>query len=155
MKTLIIDDDIQAAKYLQEQLKEYPDVEVVGTAINGIDGLRLMGTHMPELLFLDIELPDISGIDFLERMDNYTHGHCRVVMYSAYDKFMLPAFRNRAFDFLVKPFDRKELRSSCSVSTQTASMRPFTRAGLPPRKIHRHMTTASIYSTPTPSTSAW
>ncbi len=109
MKTLIIDDDIQAAKYLQEQLKEYPDVEVVGTATNGIDGLRLMGTHMPELLFLDIELPDISGIDFLERMDNYTHGHCRVVMYSAYDKFMLPAFRNRAFDFLVKPFDRKEL----------------------------------------------
>ena len=109
MKTLIIDDDIQAAKYLQEQLKEYPDVEVVGTVTNGIDGLRLMGTHMPELLFLDIELPDISGIDFLERMDNYTHGHCRVVMYSAYDKFMLPAFRNRAFDFLVKPFDRKEL----------------------------------------------
>ena len=108
MKTLIIDDDIQAAKYLQEQLKEYPDVEVVGTVTNGIDGLRLMGTHMPELLFLDIELPDISGIDFLERMDNYKHGHCRVVMYSAYDKFMLPAFRNRAFDFLVKPFDRKE-----------------------------------------------
>lgn len=111
MKTIIIDDDLKAAQYLEQQLKDYPDVEIDGIASNGIDGLRLMGEKRPELLFLDIELPDISGIDFLERIDNYTHGHCRVVMYSAYDKFMLPAFRNRAFDFLVKPFDSQELRT--------------------------------------------
>ena len=111
MKTIIIDDDTKAAQYLEEQLKEYPDVEVAGTATNGLDGLRLTSAMQPELLFLDIELPDISGIDFLERLDHYTHGHCRVVMYSAYDKFMLPAFRNRAFDFLVKPFDSSELRT--------------------------------------------
>lgn len=111
MKTIIIDDDLKAAQYLEQQLKDYPDVEVDGIASNGIDGLRLMGEKRPELLFLDIELPDISGIDFLERIDNYAHGHCRVVMYSAYDKFMLPAFRNRAFDFLVKPFDSQELRT--------------------------------------------
>ena len=110
MKTLIIDDDMQAACYLEEQLKNYPDVVLVGKALNGLDGLRMMREHLPELLFLDIELPDLSGIDFLERLDNYSHGHCRVVMYSAYDKYMLSAFRNHAFDFLVKPFDSKELR---------------------------------------------
>lgn len=101
---------MQAACYLEEQLKEYPDVVLVGKALNGLDGLRMMREHLPELLFLDIELPDLSGIDFLERLDNYSHGHCRVVMYSAYDKYMLSAFRNHAFDFLVKPFDRQELR---------------------------------------------
>lgn len=111
MKTLIIDDDRKAIEYLQQQLADYPDVTIEAVATSGLEGLRLISEKHPELLFLDIEMPDISGIDFLERMDNYTHSHCRVVMYSAYDRFMLPAFRNSAFDFLVKPFGKEELRT--------------------------------------------
>ena len=114
MRTIIIDDEPKAIEYLRKQLAVYPDVEVEGTATSGLDGLRLIGEKRPELLFLDIELPDISGIDFLERMDNYTHGHCRVVMYSAHEKYMLPAFRNSAFDFLVKPFGKEELHTVMS-----------------------------------------
>ena len=109
MRVVIIDDDAASVKELRSHLAAYPDVEVVGTASTGVEGLRVVVGKQPELLFLDIQLPDISGIDFLERMDCATHGHCRVVMYSAYDKYMLPAFRNKAFDFIVKPVDDEEL----------------------------------------------
>ena len=65
MKTLIIDDDRKAIEYLQQQLADYPDVTIEAVATSGLEGLRLIGEKHPELLFLDIELPDISGIDFL------------------------------------------------------------------------------------------
>ena len=103
--------DCQDIATLRKLFADYPDVAIEAVATSGLEGLRLIGEKHPELMFLDIELPDISGIDFLERMDNYTHSHCRVVMYSAYDRFMLPAFRNSAFDFLVKPFGKEELRT--------------------------------------------
>lgn len=111
MKVVIIDDDAEARHDLADKLKAYPDLEIAGTAANGLDGLRTVCEKEPELLFLDVQMPDISGIDFLERMDNATHGRCRVVMYSAYGKYMLPAFRNQAFDFLVKPIDPDELQT--------------------------------------------
>ena len=62
-----------------------------------------------ELLFLDVELPDMTGIEFLERMNGAADGACHVVMYTAYADYMLPAFRNKAFDFLLKPVDEGEL----------------------------------------------
>lgn len=111
MKTVIIDDDKMAADDLAALLQAYPDVEVVGTALCGVDGLRLLAEHTPDLLFLDIELPDLSGLDFLERLDHTTCAHCKVVIFSAYDKYMLPAFRSRAFDFLLKPATDAELHT--------------------------------------------
>lgn len=111
MKAIIIDDDRAAAHDLALRLQAFPDIEVAGTAQCGVDGLNMLSSQCPELLFLDIELPDLSGIDFLERMAPYTNGHCRVVMFSAYGKYMLPAFRNSAFDFLLKPVDDAELRT--------------------------------------------
>ena len=111
MKVVIIDDDKTSANDLARRLQAYPDVNVVGTAQCGVDGLELLARSKPDLLFLDIELPDLSGIDFLERMDGQANGHCRVVMFSAYDKYMLPAFRQQAFDFLLKPADDAELRT--------------------------------------------
>ena len=74
-------------------------------------GLKLMSEQNPDLMFLDIELPDISGIEFLERIESISDGRCRVVMYTAHGRYMLPAFRNKAFDYLMKPIDDQELRT--------------------------------------------
>ena len=109
MRTIIIDDNTQAAQDLQDRLSKFGQVEVIGIAGNGLDGLAKVSELQPDLLFLDVQLPDISGLDFLERVDSFTHGSCRVVMFTAYDKFILPAIRKKAFDVLLKPIDDQEL----------------------------------------------
>lgn len=109
MKIVIVDDDKQAAYDLEARLLKSYKIEVAGVALNGLDGLALVNKHRPDVLFLDVQLPDISGLDFLDRIDDFTDGDCRVVMYTAYDKFILPAFRKKAFDVLLKPIDNKDL----------------------------------------------
>lgn len=109
MRTIIIDDNTQAAQDLQDRLAKFEQVKVVGVASNGLDGLAKVSELQPDLVFLDVQLPDISGLDFLERVDSFTHGGCRVVMFTAYDKFILPAIRKKAFDVLLKPIDDSEL----------------------------------------------
>lgn len=111
MTTIIIDDNPQAAQTLADKLHAYKEIEVTGIAANGKDGLTLIEQQRPDLIFLDIELPDISGIDFLERMNFRGDHHGRIVMYTAHGHYMLPAFRNHAFDFLTKPIDDDELRT--------------------------------------------
>lgn len=109
MRIIIIDDNAQAACDLQNRLVKYPQIKVVAIASNGLDGLAKVSELQPDLLFLDVQLPDISGLDFLERVDSFTHGGCRVVMFTAYDEFILPAIRKKAFDVLLKPIDDSEL----------------------------------------------
>lgn len=111
MTTIIIDDNKQAAQDLANRLKDYKEVELAGVAYNGFDGLTMVSEQQPDLIFLDVQLPDISGLDFLDRVDIFTHGHTRVVMYTAYDEFVLPAFRKKAFDVLLKPIDAKDLET--------------------------------------------
>lgn len=111
MNIAIVDDDKTAARLLADKLKGFEEVHISGIAANGMDGLALVMDTNPDLLFLDIELPDISGIEFLERIADSAASDCRVVMYTAHQKFMLSAFRNQAFDYLMKPIDDQELRT--------------------------------------------
>ena len=111
MKIIIVDDEKTAAKALADKLAQYDEVELAGIAHNGMDGLKMMNEQHPDLMFLDIELPDISGIEFLERIDGIQGKRCRVVMYTAHGRYMLSAFRNKAFDYLMKPIEDNELRA--------------------------------------------
>ena len=110
MKTIIIDDDPTSVEQLTQRLKAYDDVTLAGTANNATKGISLVRQEEPDLLFLDVEMPDMSGLDFLEQMGQILHKRCRVVIYTAHDAYMLPAFRNKAFDFLLKPLDEQELQ---------------------------------------------
>ena len=67
MKIVIVDDDRAAADALAQKLSAFDETQLCGIALNGMDGLRLVNETRPDVLFLDIELPDISGIEFLER----------------------------------------------------------------------------------------
>lgn len=109
MKVVIIDDNKTASVDLQNRLADYPSVQLEGVASTGFAGLELVMNTRPDVLFLDVELPDISGLDFLERSSYLNSGECRVIIYTSYDKYILPAFRKRAFDVLLKPIDPKEL----------------------------------------------
>ena len=110
MKVIIIDDEQSAIDVLVQKLKNYKNITVIATANSGIKGISIVRELQPDLLFLDVELPDISGLDFLNQISLITQSTCRVVIYTAHPSYMLPAFRGKAFDFLLKPFDDAELQ---------------------------------------------
>lgn len=109
MTTIIIDDNELACQELKRQLEVFPDIQVVGIAYNSFDGLALTNEKRPNVVFLDVQMPGISGLDFLDRVPQVKNGQCRVVMYTAHNEFVLPAIRKRAFDVLLKPIDTNEL----------------------------------------------
>ena len=109
MNAIIVDDTKEAIDGLASKLEKYADVTLAATAANGEDGLEKVLRYRPELLFLDMELPDMTGIGFLERLKEESDYWCYVVIYTAYADYMLPAFRNKVFDFLLKPVDEGEL----------------------------------------------
>lgn len=111
MNAIIIDDNAAAANELRRQLEPYTDITVVGMASNGFDGLALADEKKPNVMFLDVEMPDVSGLDFLDRVSWAKDGRCKIVMYTAHDRFILSAMRRRAFDVLLKPIDPKELEA--------------------------------------------
>ena len=109
MKVVIIDDDKNAGLALADLLETRYDMEVLGHALCALDGLALLNKHQPDVLFLDVQLPDVNGLDFIDKLSEFTHGRCQVVMYTAYEEFVVTAFRKQAFDVLLKPIDTKEL----------------------------------------------
>ena len=111
MVTIIVDDSKVAAQDLANRLEAFEDIEVGGIAYNGLDGLTMVSQVHPDVIFLDVQLPDLSGLEFLDQLANLTHDATRVVMFTAYDEYILPAFRKKAFDVLLKPIDDKDLDS--------------------------------------------
>lgn len=109
MNTIIIDDNEKAALDLKNKLKKYSDIEVNGIAQNCFDGLTMAEKLRLDAIFLDVEMPETSGLDFLDRVPWVKEGKCKIVMFTAHDKYVIPAFRKKAFDVLLKPIDPKEL----------------------------------------------
>lgn len=108
-KIVIIDDDTLATDNLTSELKVYPRFSIEGIAKNGVSGKKLIFKTMPDLLFLDVELPDMQGPDLLNLIRGDITWDMQVVFYTAYNKYMLDAIRGSAFDYLLKPIDKNEL----------------------------------------------
>ena len=106
---IIIDDEKAAIETLRRDLEVQADLEIKGTAGNGAKGKKLIMDIHPDLLFLDIELPDIQGIRLLSEIREQVLWDMKVVFYTAYDKYLLQALRESAFDYLLKPYDIEEL----------------------------------------------
>lgn len=104
-KVVIVDDDEVAIGKLSIELRKNPYFSLDGTARNGKQGEKLITKIQPDLLFLDVEMPDMTGLDLLHDLhDNISWG-MRVVFYTAYEKYMIHAIRESVFDYLLKPFE--------------------------------------------------
>ena len=105
MRVLIVDDEPAARRRLALMLEEL-DEEVVGEAANGVEALQMVAERRPELLLLDVEMPEVDGFDVLRHV-----GEPRplVVFQTAYDEYALRAFEHAALDYLVKPVTRAGL----------------------------------------------
>ena len=100
LTVLLVDDERAARQELKRALAAYPELELVGEAANADDAQQLITALRPDLLLLDVQLPERSGFDLLEALDDVP----QVIFVTAYDQYALQAFEVNAFDYLLKPF---------------------------------------------------
>ena len=107
LKTLIVDDESLARRGLVHRLKNIPDIEIVGEAQNGREALKLIGEKSPDLVFLDIQMPGLSGFEVLQQLNVET---MPVILFlTAYDEYAVQAFEANALDYILKPIDEERL----------------------------------------------
>lgn len=106
IKAIIADDEEQLRLYLKSRLLEvWPDLVICGEARNGQEALELMEKYRPDIAFLDIRMPGLSGMEVAKKIA----GTCRIVFITAYDQYAVEAFENEAIDYLLKPVTRERL----------------------------------------------
>ena len=106
MRVLIADDEAPARRKLARFLSDYPDVEIVAEASNGIDAIDLVAIEKPDVVFLDVQMPDLDGIGVAEALSQQQNPP-GIVFVTAFDSHAVAAFEVRAVDYLLKPFDRE------------------------------------------------
>ncbi len=109
LKTVIVDDNPACIESLQQALSDYVDVSVDGTATNYKDAKILIYEVKPDVVFLDVEMPVMSGFDLLRDIRTVIDKPLQVVFYTAYEKYSIEAIKESAFDYLLKPVNREEL----------------------------------------------
>ncbi|WP_260260823.1 two-component system response regulator BtsR [Vibrio intestinalis] len=110
LSALVIDDEQFAREELTELLEETGEIEVIDQASNAIEGLKKINQFKPDVVFLDIQMPQITGIELLGMLDPDTMP--KVVFVTAYDEFAIQAFEDNAFDYLLKPVDTERLNKT-------------------------------------------
>lgn len=103
MKALIVDDERLARKELIEMLEAYDAVEIIGEAQNAEEAHEILDNQKPDVVFLDIHMPEVDGFQFLNSLE---HVPFEVVFVTAYDEHALKAFEVNALDYLLKPIDQ-------------------------------------------------
>ena len=106
MRVLVVDDETLARSLLIEHLSKVPDVEVIGQAANGFEAVKLCEELNPELIFLDIQMPKLSGFEVLELLGDKAPA---VIFSTAFDEYALRAFEVHAVDYLLKPVEPARL----------------------------------------------
>lgn len=113
MKAIIADDEPLLAKHLQARLTAaWPQLEIAGLAANGIQAREMIEELRPDLAFLDIRMPGLTGLDVVRALSTEARRHCRVVFVTAYDEFAVQAFEREAVDYLLKPVTDDRLRAA-------------------------------------------
>lgn len=110
MKTIIIDDERLAREELKKLLKDYHEIEVIDEAKNPEEAIEKIKTLKPDLIFLDVQMPGMTGFDMLKKLDEIP----KVVFVTAYDEFALKAFEVKALDYVLKPVDPARLEETMS-----------------------------------------
>jgi two-component system LytT family response regulator len=110
MRAVIVDDEPLAREELFEMLQAYPELEVVAQFGNAIECLKNLKQLQPDILFLDIEMPQVSGLELANMLDS--ENAPAIVFVTAYDQFALDAFEQNAVDYLLKPINQQRLNKS-------------------------------------------
>lgn len=105
LKTLIIDDEQPARDIMKHYLKEFEEVEIIGEFFDGFSGLKAIQELKPDLVFLDVQMPKLTGLELLELLDQPP----MIIFSTAYDHYAIKAFEMSAIDYLLKPYSKERL----------------------------------------------
>jgi two-component system LytT family response regulator len=108
INTLIVEDEQLALERLSLLLRDNPDIQLIGSARTGQEAAALIDSQKPELVFLDIQLPDLSGLDLLHIISHQP----LIIFTTAYNQYAVQAFELQAVDYLLKPFSPDRLNSA-------------------------------------------
>ncbi|HOW16295.1 MAG TPA: response regulator [bacterium] len=114
VSVLIADDERFAREELKHQLSVYPELLLVGEADNGIEAVKTIKELRPDLLFLDIEMPGLKGIEVIEALSSMPDYRPFIVIVTAYENYAVKAFEYDVLDYLLKPVDTKRLATTMS-----------------------------------------
>lgn len=125
LRTMIVDDEVLARENVLALLRDDPEIQIVAQSSNGTQAITAILEHRPDLLFLDIQMPGMTGFEVLAGLP--ATALPQVVFVTAYDHFALQAFEVQAVDYVLKPFDRA--RFSTALARAKASVRLRDRNG--------------------------
>lgn len=103
MKVIIIDDEPLARSVVKEYLQQHPELELAQECGDGFEGLKAIQQYKPDLVFLDIQMPKITGFEMLELIEEPP----AVIFTTAFDEYAIKAFESHAVDYLLKPFNQE------------------------------------------------
>ena len=107
-KVVIVDDEKSGRTLIKEYLENHKELILVGEANNGVDAIKIINEFKPDLVFMDIQMPGLTGFDVLEHLEELP----TIIFSTAYDKYALQAFEVHAVDYLLKPYTRERFDTS-------------------------------------------
>lgn len=107
-KVVIVDDESAGRKLIKEYLNDFPSMILIGEANNGVDAIRVINEFKPDLIFLDVQMPGMTGFEVLPHLEEIP----KIIFSTAYDKYALKAFEVHAVDYLLKPYTRERFHNA-------------------------------------------
>jgi len=107
IRTLLVDDEDLARRGLRTRLERATDIEIIGECVNGTEAIEAIGRTSPDLVFLDVRMPEASGFDVVQALGGETVPY--IIFLTAFDEYAINAFEVHALDYLLKPVDDKRL----------------------------------------------
>jgi len=108
IRAILIDDESLARDVLKHYLSNFTEVEVVAECCDGFEGIKAIAQYQPDLIFLDIQMPKITGFEMLELIDK----HPAVIFTTAFDEYAIKAFQVNAIDYLLKPIEQSRFEQA-------------------------------------------
>jgi two-component system LytT family response regulator len=132
---LIVDDEELARQILRELLQAHTEIQILAECANGFEAVKAVAEHEPDLLFLDVQMPKLTGFDVLELIER----DVAVIFVTAYDQYAMKAFEVHAVDYLLKPVGRERFEAALEQATKrigekTPSVHGLAAAARPPQQ---------------------
>ena len=148
-----MDDEVLARQVLRELLQSHPEIHVLAECANGFEAVKAVTEHKPDLIFLDVQMPKLSGFDVLELIE----GDIAVIFTTAYDQYAMKAFEVHAVDYLLKPIGGERFESALDRVKKRDRRKMHSAASercLPMHRDHSVATTADRTRPPRPTAAA-
>jgi two-component system LytT family response regulator len=120
IKAIIIDDEKMAREIIEDYLVENEDIEIVEQCSDGFSGLKAIQDKKPDLVFLDVQMPKLTGFELLEVLDEQPV----IIFTTAYDQYAIKAFEKNAVDYLLKPFSAERFQTALKKAVEKIKSGP-------------------------------